>query len=235
MLQPLGGRTASRFDWGADLSFLCLMAVCFFSILAEEIISQYIDPKGPNCVSTLSPATRTATLERWAQIGKDYSRLQRTFFDTCRSEVERGELAELTLDYKAYQARLEQETASLKSKSLGTGSGDTLSGDSTGSRSVFGSVLSSIRKSTGSFKNDRIVPAAERSLDKVSSSPLPPAASSLSSSPAAHSSAPEPVLPLSVQVAAGEGGLASLQVDLVAAETHLSWTVERSWAEVKQL
>ena len=84
MLQPLGGRTAS-------------------SILAEEIIAQYIDPKGPNCVSSLSPGVREATLERWAVIGKDYSRLQRTFFDTCRGEVERGELAELSADFKAYQ------------------------------------------------------------------------------------------------------------------------------------
>jgi hypothetical protein len=194
MLQPLGGRTAS-------------------SILAEEIISQYIDPKGPNCVASISPGVRGATLERWAQIGKDYSRLQRTFFDQCRGEVERGELADLATDYKAYVLRLEQESARKESEGEATVSG----------RSMLGSVLSSIRKSTETLSSKGLVPRNKSGASASTSSSLPLAFG-----------APEPELPLSVHVATADN-VAKLQVDLVAASTHLSWIVERNWAEFKDL
>ncbi len=205
MLQPLGGRTAS-------------------SILAEEIIAQYIDPKGPNCVSSLSPGVREATLERWAVIGKDYSRLQRTFFDTCRGEVERGELAELSADFKAYQVRLEQESAALKSKS-----GEA---ENTASRSVLGTMLSSIRKSTDLRSKIEKNTSAEKSMDKTQH--LAERSGSLSSTAVVPTVA-EPELPLSVHVATPDNNIAKLQVDLVAAETFLSWVVERTWNEFKDL
>jgi hypothetical protein len=212
MLQPLGGRTAS-------------------SILAEEIVSQYINPKGPNCVSSLSPSLRSATLERWSQIGKDYSRLQRTFFDSCRAEVERGELAELVVDFKAFQVRLEQESVALKNKP-----GDT---ENTGTRSMLGSMLSSIRKSTEPRISKSVDKSAEKSLDKSASDKGLDKSSSAERSgslPAASTTTTtEKELPLSVHVTVSESSIAKLQVDLVAAATFLSWVVERSWTEFKEL
>lgn len=213
MLQPLGGRTAS-------------------SILAEEIISQFIDPKGPNCIASLSPGIRTATLERWAQIGKDYSRLQRTFFDTCRSEVEKGELADLLADFKAFQVRLEQESVALKSRPS--------DGEGTATRSMIGSMLSSmssmLKSSEPRTKAERSLDKSEKSLDKSDKSLDKSSSGERSGSlPSAEKPVVEKELPLSVHVAVSENNVAKLQVDLVAAATFLSWVVERNWTEFKEL
>ncbi len=207
MLQPLGGRTAS-------------------SILAEEIVGQYIDPRGPLCVR-ITPGTRESTLERWRALvaSKDFSRLQRTFFDRCRAEVvddKTGELAELAADYRTHAARLAAEAREAEQQrrvTISTTAAEESVGNGSGNKSsVFGTVLSSLRKSSETLSSMALAPksAAEKG---GSSGSLPGSRSSV---------------PLVVKVA-GKGDVMELQVDLMAADTHLSWNVERSAAEFKEL
>ncbi len=206
MMQPLGGRAAS-------------------SILAEEIVSQYLEERGPLCVR-LSPGRREATLERWRALvaSKDFSRLQRTFFDGCRSEVVEGELAELAADWRAHSARLaaEQKETAERRVTISEDNGST----SSSGRSVLGTVLSSLRKSRSSEALSGTA-LASRAAERPPSA----AGSHSGSSPGAGESA----LPLAVRVGPARGEAMELQVELTAAATQLSWAVERTWAEFRAL
>jgi hypothetical protein len=207
MLQPLGGRTAS-------------------SILAEEIVSQYIDERGPLCVR-ITPGRREVTLERWRALvaSKDFSRLQRTFFDACRAEVVEGELAELAADHRAHLARLAAEQREMSERKVSIAEEPNSNNNNTGSgRSVIGSMLSSLRRSSETISSMAVAPRnASGDVHRPSS------ANSVSS----HSSSSS--LPLDVRVGPPRGESMEVQVELMAADTQLSWAVERSWSEFRAL